>query len=517
MDTFHQLKYYQPTKKLASPKTIHVDLCIYGGSSAGVAAAIQAKRMGLDVIILAFGKHLGGLTTSGLGATDIGNKGAIGGIAHEFYQAVGQYYRSEEPDGTKWTFEPHVAEGIFNDWIEKEEIPVYYEQHLSKVKKTGEKITEIVMENGNIFSANMFIDATYEGDLLAKAGVSYHVGRESNVTYRETLNGVHFGSPHHNFKAWIDPYVVEGDPDSGLVPGVTLDEPGYQGKGDSCIQAYNFRVCLTDVAENKMPFPKPPNYDPTMYTLLSRYIDAGVWDAMNLHIKMPNGKTDLNNFGGFSSDYIGRNYDWPEGDYETREKIFQEHVTYNLGMLYFLSQDKRVPSAIREEVNQWGLPRDEFVETGGWPHELYIREARRMVAEVVMTEHYCRGYKYAEDSIGLAAYTMDSHNCRRIIIDGRCINEGNVEIPPTNPYSISYRAITPKREECTNLVVPVCVSSSHIAFGSIRMEPVFMVLGQSAATAAAIAIEKESGVQDISYSRLREQLIKDGQVLGLVL
>lgn len=510
---FEQLIYYQPSKKEQSSQQLYVDVCVYGGTSAGVIAALQVKRMGLRVALVAFGRHLGGLTASGLGATDIGNKAAIGGMSRAFYRAVGEHYGGDEPDGSKWTFEPHVAENIFKRWIEEAQIPVFYEHCLERVIKDEQQITAIVMENGAVFHANMFIDATYEGDLLAGAGVAYHVGREANATYKETLNGIHFGSPYHNFTAWVSPYMVENDPDSGLVFGVTDDLPGYQGQGDTSIQAYNFRICLTNDPANRIPFPKPPNYDPDMFVLLSRYMKAGVWDALKLHLSMPAGKTDLNNFGGFSTDFIGHNYGWPEGDYLTREAIFQEHVRYNLGMLYFLSNDDSVPLSIREEVRQWGLPKDEFQATGGWPHELYIREARRMVSDVVMTEHHCRGYQVAEDSIGLAAYTMDAHNSRRIVIDGRCVNEGNVEIAPTDPYPISYQAIIPKRDQCTNLLVPICLSSSHIAFGSIRMEPVFMILGQSAAIAAVIALKEAIAVQDVDYEELRSELITAGQIL----
>ncbi|MBO0993204.1 FAD-dependent oxidoreductase [Bacillus sp. SD088] len=508
-----KLNYYTQQTKSNQFVRIETDLCIYGGTSAGVTAAVQAKRMGLDVVILEFGRHLGGMTSSGLGATDIGNKEAIGGISRQFYRTLGKYYESDEPDGAAWKFEPSVAEEVFNTWIDEQGINVFYEQHLESVQKEAGRIKSIEMENGDVFSAKIFIDATYEGDLLAKAGVSYHIGREANSVYKETLNGIHFGNPNHNFKSWVDPYVVEGKPDSGLLYGITNDTLGYQGQGDSSIQAYNFRICLTDRSDIKMPFPKPNNYDPNKYALLARYIDTGVWDAMQLHRVLQNRKTDLNNYGGVSTDHIGFNYNWAEGDYETREKIFQDHVDYNLGMLYFLSHDERVPTTIREEVCSWGLPAGEFPETGGWPHQLYIREARRMISDCVMTERHCRGYTTAEDSIGLAAYTMDSHHCRRVIIDGRVINEGNVEISPTAPYPISYQAIVPKEDECSNLIVPVCLSSSHIAFGSIRMEPVFMVLGQSAATAAALAIEDDVSVQHVEYQKLRNKLIEDNQVL----
>lgn len=509
---FQKLKYYTPPQKRGLTEVIKSDLCIYGGTSAGVVAAVQAKKMGLSVVIIEQSTHLGGLSSSGLGATDIGNKAAIGGISRSFYDEMLEYYGSSNKKD--WTFEPHVAEGIFNKWVKENEIPIYFNEFLDKVHKKNKQIVQISMESGLSFSAAMFIDATYEGDLMAGTGVSYHVGRESNSTYKETLNGIHFGHPNHNFKAWVDPYIIEGKPDSGLLKGVTCEDLGFQGQGDNRVQAYNFRICLTDVQENKIPFSAPPNYDPERYTLLLRYINAGMWDSMWLNTRIPNGKTDLNNNGAVSTDNIGCNYNWPDGSYEIREKIFQDHFSYNLGMLYFLSNDKQVPEHIREEVSRWGLPKDEFLETGGWPHQLYIREARRMISDIVMNENECRRYHIVHDSIGLAAYQMDSHNCRRVVIDGRCINEGNVEVAPAAPYPISYRAITPKAEQCSNLLVPVCLSSSHIAFGSIRMEPVFMILGQSAATAAAIALEDGVIVQDVDYRKLKDRLLADKQVLG---
>ena len=509
MTDFSNLKYYEPGQKEADPKHIQADLCIYGGTSAGVAAAVQARRMGLSAVIAEFGHHLGGMTSSGLGGTDIGNKDAIGGISREFYRALGKHYGEDE----MWTFEPHAAERIYNEWVQEAGIEVYFAQYLDQVHMNQGRIQSITMENGNRFTARAFIDATYEGDLMARAGVSYHVGREANATYRETLNGIQFGSPHHNFKAWIDPYNIEGKPDSGLVPCITEEAPGYQGQGDRALQAYNFRICLTNNPEIRMPFPKPPNYDPKEYTLLARYLKAGIWDALKLHKMMPNQKTDLNNFGGYSTDHIGANHGWADGNYAVREKIYQSHVTNNMGMLYFLANDDQVPQYVRDEVNQWGLPANEFPDTAGWPHQLYIREARRMISEVVMTEHDCRGFRAADDPVGLAAYQMDSHNARRIVIDGRATNEGDVQVAPSEPYPISYRAIIPKGEECTNLLVPVCLSASHIAFGSIRMEPVFMILGQSAATAAALALEADVDIQDVPYSALRERLLEDKQVL----
>jgi hypothetical protein len=513
MIDFGKISYYQASCKAAPPAVIKADLCIYGGSSAGIAAAVQASRMGLKVVVAEFGQRLGGLTSGGLGATDIGNKTAIGGISREFYQALGRRYQVTAGDGTQWTFEPKAAEQVYLEWVAAYGIEVRFHQRLSGVCKEGGKLRAIQMEHGDVIEAGMFIDATYEGDLLAAAGVSYHLGREANSVYTETLNGIHFGHPNHNFKAWVDPYVVPGKIDSGLLYGVSDAAPGYQGQGDGCVQAYNFRICLTNVADNRLSFPEPPKYNPDHYTLLARYIKAGVWDALRLHKMMPKGKTDLNNYGAVSTDHIGMNYDWAEGSYARREEIFQDHVTYNLGMLYFLCNDERVPQAVREEVRQWGLAADEYVGCGGWTPQLYIREARRMVSDVVMTEHDCRGYRVIDDPVGLAAYQMDSHNCRRIVIDGRCINEGNVEVAPTTPYPISYRSIIPNGEECTNLLVPICLSASHIAYGSIRMEPVFMILGQSAATAAALALEAGVAVQDVEYAKLRKHLLKDGQIL----
>lgn len=510
---FDAIRYYKPIAKQDNAIVVDADLCIYGGSSAGIAAAIQASRMGVKVVIAEFGTHLGGLTTGGLGATDIGNKAAIGGISREFYVALGKHYGTTEGDGTQWTFEPSVAKEIYMTWLEKAGIIVHLDQQLVKAIKKDGRIQEIHMSNGNIFKAGMFIDATYEGDLLAAADVSYHVGRESNNTYQEVLNGIHFGDREHDFKAWVDPYRIAGKPDSGLLHGVSEAPLGIQGQGDASVQAYNFRICLTNDPANRAAFPAPPNYDPEEFTLQARYINAGIWDTMLLHKMMPNNKTDLNNKGAVSTDYIGQNHRWPEGSYEEREEMFQAHFRNNLGMLYFLSNDERLPQFVRDEMSQWGLPKDEYLDSGMWTPQLYIREGRRMISDIVMTEHYCRKFKTVEDSIGLAAYTMDSHNCRRVVLDGRVVNEGNVEVAPSGPYPISYRSIVPKGEECTNLLVPICLSASHIAFGSIRMEPVFMILGQSAATAAVMALAEGKAIQDISYAKLRSRLLQDQQVL----
>lgn len=505
----NMLHYYRAVPRATPARTVEAELCIYGGTSAGVAAAVVAARLGVKTVLVEFGRHVGGLSSGGLGATDIGNKAAIGGLAREFYRALGRRYGRQEA----WTFEPGAAEAVFERWLRQARVPVFREHRLAGVRKQGNRITELLTENGNRFRARMFIDATYEGDLLAAAGVAYHVGREANSRYDETLNGIHLGHPGHNFKVFVDPYVVPGRPASGLLPGIVAAPAGRQGAGDRCVQAYNFRLCMTDVAANRRPFPKPAAYDPDRYTLLARYIAAGVWDALSLSIRMPNGKTDTNNHGGFSSDNIGMNYDWPDGDYATRERIFQDHVTYQQGLMWFLSHDRRVPAEIRADVRTWGLPKDEFRETGGWPHQLYIREARRMIGDYVMTEHNCVGRVTAADPVGLAAYTMDSHNCRRIVMGGRVKNEGNVEVGGFTPYPISYRSIVPRERDCANLLVPVCLAASHIAYGSIRMEPVFLVLGESAALAAAQALASRRPVQDVPYRALRKKLEQAQQIL----
>jgi hypothetical protein len=500
------LQYYYPVP--AAPGEVRSDICVYGGTSAGVTAAVRAARHGRSVVLVVFGRHLGGLTSSGLGATDTGRIDAIGGLSREFYRRVGAHYGRPESFG----FEPRVAEAVFDAWVAEAGVVVHREHRLSGVDMSGSRITALRTENGKVFRASVYIDATYEGDLMAAAGVSSTVGREGNATYGETLNGVQFRSGHQ-FQRTIDPYRTPGDPASGLLPGVQADPPGTTGQGDHRIQAFNFRVCLTKAA-NRRPFPRPPGYDPARYELLRRYLAAGVWDALRLNTSMPGGKTDLNNNGAVSTDNIGRNYGWPAGDYATRERIFQDHVTYQQGLLYYLANDPAVPSAVRAEVSAWGLPADEFAETGGWPHELYIREGRRMVSDYVITEHDCRWTRVAPDPVGLASYTMDSHNCARVVVGGAARNEGDVQVPPAGPYGISYRAIVPKRGQCANLVVPVALSASHIAFGSARMEPVFMLLGHAAASAAHLALASGRALQDVDYPALRRGLLADGMVLS---
>jgi hypothetical protein len=511
------------------------DLVIYGGTPGGITAAVQAARMGKTAILIEPGKHLGGMTSGGLGATDIGNKAAIGGIAREFYQRVRRHYaddsawkyekradfkgRGHDPnEDTAWTFEPHAAEKVFNDLLREHKVPVALSQRLdlkTGVKKDGSRIVSITIESGESYRGKVFLDATYEGDLLAKAGVSYHVGREANSTYGETLNGVQVKrAVAHQFVKRVDPYVKPGDPSSGLVPRVHAGPPGVDGEGDRRVQAYNFRLCATDRPENRRPWPKPDNYDERQYELLLRNFEAGDHRIPWSPLLMPNRKTDSNNNFAFSTDDIGTNYAYPDGDYRTREKIWKEHLDYTRGLMWTLANHPRVPEKVRRYYQTWGLARDEFVDNDNWPHQLYVREARRMISDYVMTEDNCRGRRVAEDPVGLAAYTMDSHNTQRYVTrDGRVLNEGDVQVGGFPPYPIAYRSIVPRAGECGNLLVPVCLSASHISYGSIRMEPVFMVLGQSAATAAVHAIEEGVPVQKVDYRKLRGRLLRDKQVL----
>ncbi len=509
-DTPSELRYHAPRARTSSQDVSDADLCVYGGTSAGVAAALQAARDGLRVVLIENSAHLGGLSASGLGWTDFGNKDSVGGIAREFYRKVGARYGVAE----QWSFEPRVAEAVFNDWIREAGVPVFFRGFVDDVVMENNRISAIRLENGMQVRARMFADATYEGDLMARAGVTFTVGREGNATYGETINGMQLRRKHQ-FDNVVDPYRTEGAPGSGLLPGIEDGGDFVEGAGDRRIQAYNFRMCLTDDPGNRIPFPKPAGYNRADYELLARYLRTG-WDEVFAKFdRIPGKKTDTNNHGAFSTDFIGRNHAWPLATYQAREKIFQEHVTYQQGLQWFLANDPAVPAAIREKYAQWGLPRDEFVTTGGWPHALYIREARRMVSDYVMTENDCRGTRAAEDAIAMGAYGMDSHNCRRMFYRGRLWNEGDVQEAGFKPYAISYRVIVPRRGECANLLVPSCVSASHIAYGSIRMEPVFMMLGQAAAVAARIALLERCAAQDVPYAGLHEALTKAGQVLAI--
>ncbi len=522
-------------------ETEKYDIVIYGGTSAGVTAAIQAKAMGRSVVLIEPTNRLGGLTSGGLGQTDIGNKAAIGGLSREFYRKIRQHYSKPSAwkwqtadsyrsggqsatsltEDTMWTFEPSVARQIYEQWINEQSVKVIRSDRLDRGSRgvmtsgTPPRIGQIRLESGKQIAGKVFIDCSYEGDLMAAARVSYTVGREANKQYGETLNGVQVAKArHHQLMPNVDPYIIAGDPSSGLLPHIDPDGPGEEGQADHRIQAYCFRMCMTDHPENRIAFQKPEGYVEQWYELLFRNFEAGE-KRIPWHIgHMPNRKTDANNNHGFSTDFIGQNYNYPEASYSEREAIIATHRLYQQGLCWTLANHPRVPKTIRQQVALWGMCRDEFLEGSGWQEQLYIREARRMVSDYVMTQHHCQGRETASDSVGLAAYTMDSHNQQRYVDpEGSVRNEGDVQVGGFSPYPISYRSITPKESECANLLVPVCLSASHIAFGSIRMEPVFMVLGQSAATAASLSIEGACSVQAISYDILATQLTEEDQIL----
>ena len=513
------------------------DVVVYGGTSAGVAAAIQVSRMGKSVVVIEPTKHLGGLTASGLGFTDTGDKTVIGGIAREFYQRVKRHYDQpsawtfEKPSDCKgyrangdaiWVFEPRVAEMAFNEMLAGRKIQVVYGERLlrnrpTEVRKPVGVMRSITMESGRVYFGRVFIDATYEGDLMAEAGVTYTVGREANVQYGETLNGVQTAKNlhSHRFLKNVDPYNVPRDPVSGMLPGVEASDLPPVGSADKRLQAFCFRMCLTQDPRNRKPFEKPSLYDERQYELLLRNFEAG-----DLRIPMkpdflPNRKTDVNNNCAVSTDYIGMNWNYPEATDEQRAKILAEHLRYQQGLMWTLQNHPRVPASVRAKMKDWGLAADEFQDSGGWPHQIYIREARRMVGAYVHTELDCRRRWQPPTPVGMGSYNMDSHNCTRYVTkEGFVQNEGDVQVNPGGPYQISYDSLTPKESECANLLVPICLSCSHIAYGSIRMEPVFMILGQSAGTAAVLALNDDVSVQRVNRLKLTASLLRDGQVLN---
>lgn len=501
--------YYRPEIGKRAGQQLDCDVCVYGATASGVIAAIEAKRQGLSVVILANGEHIGGLTTGGLGCTDFGNKRIVGGLAREFYRRVGAHYGEEE----EWMFEPSVALKVLNEMMREHRIEPILFQYLASTAVANKTITSVTMQSGLVVTAGMFIDATYEGDLMAQAGVPYTVGRESNAVYGELMNGVQIRE-HHQFLQPISPWRKEGDPASGLLPGISAEPVAARGTGDKKVQAYNFRLCMTRAA-NRIPFAKPLDYDPENYTLLARYLHAGWRDVFTKFDVIRGHKTDTNNHGALSTDFIGANYAYPEADYAQREKIFQAHVNYQQGLFWFYCHDERVPVDIRQKMRRWGLAADEFESTGNWPNQLYVREARRMVSDTVITEMDCRGFTESRNTICYGAYGMDSHNCQRVVVDGRVLNEGDVQIWPINPYPIPYGAVIPPRQSIGNLLVPICLSASHIAYGSVRMEPVFMVLGQSCAAAAALCLRKKIAVQDLPYHELQTVLEQGDQVTHL--
>lgn len=520
------------------------DVVVYGGTSAAITAAVQAAKMGKTVAVVSPDKHLGGLSSGGLGATDSGNRTVVGGLSREFYHRLWQYYQRDEAwtfqkmprengipgqggrgidnaTETMWVFEPSVAEKIFEGFVSEYKIPVYKSELLDREKgvvKDDASIASITTLSGKTFKGKYFIDATYEGDLMAAANVTYVTGREANAQYGESLNGVQVGhAVSHQFSGFVDPYVEKGKPESGLLPFVHEKINAKDGEADDFIQAYCLRMCLTNDPKNMVPIEKPENYNELDYELLLRSIEAGQKIFMTFS-PMPNYKTDSNNNQAVSTDYIGGNYNYPDGSYEEREAIYEAHRNWQQGLLWTLQHNERVPENIRKQHLAWGLAKDEFVDNGNWPKQLYVREARRMKSDFVVSERHLRYIDETLRPIGMGSYNMDSHNIQRYVAidsEGRATvrNEGDVQVNPGGPYPIDYGAIIPPKKECDNLLVPVCVSCTHIAFGSIRMEPVFMILGQSAATAACLSIDANVAPQDLDYEILRQRLLDDGQVL----
>lgn len=516
---FAGCKKTDPAPALYTPSAQY-DVIIYGGNASGVMAAVAASRMGKQVLLIEPSRHLGGMTASGLGHTDIGNPSAVTGLARDFYRRNGQRYGLS----IQWWVEPHVAEQLFNGYIHQAvNVKVITGYRLAAVTRNGVQISAISIapaaQTGSSaqqsISAKVFIDCSYEGDLMAQAGVSYTVGREDNGQYGETLNGVRPGDPHQ-FEVDIDPYIKPGDPSSGLVYGVDSGPMGPEGSADKKVQAYNFRLCLTRDKSKQLPITRPERYDSTHYELLRRMIAKSVQLGETKHLdqyltlsELPDGELDVNNNGPFSTDLVGGSWNYPEADYATRSAIIQTHIDFTKGLLYFLGHDAGVPAWLRSEMLALGWTKGEFTDNGGFPWQLYVREARRMIGEYVMTEHNCKGQTNVTDGVTMASYPMDSHEVERLAIHGAARNEGNMGVVGYPPYPIAYHALTPKRTECTNLLVPVCLSASHVGYASIRMEPVFMGTGEVCGAAAAMAIDANTSVQEVNVSALQHKLTTD--------
>jgi hypothetical protein len=505
---------------LAAPPR-RTDVVVYGGTAAGVIAAVATAGEGKSVVLLEPDRHVGGMVSGGLGATDHGNRAAIGGLSREFFRRVKAHYVLKSGEASPqvrdcsdgFRFEPHVAELVFHQMLAEARVEVVHGARLARVVRDGPRIQAIETLDGSTFAAAIFIDASYEGDLMARAGVRYETGREGRDRYGESIAGVQAQSAAHQ---WPGP-VAARDEQGRPLPGVQAEAPGQPGSGDAKTQAYNYRVCMTERPEIRVPFPKPEGYDPARYELLARYLER----YPNLRVgqlmhpaRIPNGKTDTNNNGPFSTDHIGGNWSFPEAGLEERERIRRDHVAYVQGFLYFLANDPRVPRPLHDEMARWGLARDEFIDTDHWPHQLYIRECRRMLGAYVMTQSDIFDHRTKTDSVGLGSYTTDSHHVQRVArADGSALNEGDFQVP-VRPYAIPYRSLIPKANEGVNLLVPVCMSASHVAYGTIRMEPVYMILGHACGVAASLAVEGSLRVQDVPADRLVAKLAAAGSILS---
>jgi len=500
------------------------DLIVYGGTAGGVMTAVAAARHGMKTALLEPRHHVGGMATGGLSRTDTGVREVVGGLALEFYYRVGERYETKRyKNPVAWFYEPKVGESVMLEMLREAGVTVLFHHRL--LEKNGvvmqdNRLVEIAMENGRRFRAKVFADCSYEGDLMAQSKVSYPLGREGSTQYGESLAGVRDRTPFHQFLFDVPALDASGKP----LPAVVAEKPEAPGTADRKIQAYNFRIIATNVPANRVPWPKPRTYDAKNYELLARYLDAfvkvkgrsPVFHELTLIAPIPNGKADFNNNGPFSTDFIGRNYGYPDGDYATRARIWQEHVDYVQGFYYFLAHDPRVPKDLQKEVNEWGLARDEYVDSDHWPHQLYVREARRMVGVYVATQKDLQTDLRKPDVIGMGSYNSDSHNIQRFVNSrGMAENEGDMQVS-VKPYQIPFRIILPKKEQASNLLVPVCFSASHVAYSSLRMEPQYMILGHAAGVAAAMAIKNGSAVQDVHVVELQETLKSEAAVFDYV-
>lgn len=508
------------------------DVLVYGASPAGIMAAVAAAREKLSVTILEPTHWIGGMTAGGLSSSDTGNPDTIGGLSQEFFTRCGTHYDGKE----KYHCEPHVYQQVFAEMLKEAGIKVVTDQRLvGVVKEKAAQIYSIQTQDRHEWRAKVFVDATYEGDLMATAGVSNMVGRESREAFDEPLAGVYrekprgFGSdimttgcpcvgdkgPHyvHGVPDIMDPR----GPDGKLMWGIVQSD-AVAGSADKLTQSYNFRLCVTNKPDNLVPWPKPKHYDPKHYDLLLELIRhyPGIRFSRIVHLgKLINDKYDLNAQGIFSTDYVGGNFDYPTAGEVMRRYIWQDHVNYDQGLFWFLAHDERVPESLRRETQSWGLCRDEFTDNDNWPYALYVREARRMIGEYVMSQRDVQKEIVKPDGIAMGSFIIDSHIVQRLVdAEGHVIDEGAFDAP-TRPYQIPYRSLTPKRKECENLLVPVCCSATHVAYGTLRMEPVYMSMGHASGLAAAMSIREGKPVQDINVADLRKKLLEQKQVLEL--
>jgi hypothetical protein len=497
------------------------DVVVYGATASGVMAAIAAAQHGMSVALIEPGNHVGGMLSGGLSNSDVDNQQAlIGGLAHSFFVSAGQYYRQP----LAWAFEPHVAEAILRKMLADARVQTFFRCRLSSAEKNGPQLVLIRMESGMVFSAKVFIDSSYEGDLMKAAGVSYVVGREGRAKYGESLAGRQDLLPgHHQFKFAVSADTATG----GLLPLIVPEEKvARTGEGDGRFQSYCFRLCLTDGPENRLPIEQPAGYDPGRYELARRYLQSAkgalsLGDFLGI-IRIPNGKFDVNSTGPVSTDLLGANWEYPEADYARRQQIWNEHLSWAQGLVYFLGNDAGVPENIRSRMRTMGLPKDEFSDTGHWPYQLYVREGRRMLGEYVITQHDLQEYREKYDSIGMAGYNIDIREiewlAHKVYLYPNAIDqvftEGYLSMP-VQPWQIPYRALLPRQQECSNLLVTACIAASTVAYSSFRMEANYMIAGQSAGTAAALAIASRRMLHQVDLSILQQTLRHDKQILSL--